>query len=471
MADSKYFNVVTDLGLSLIEDAYNNGTKVNITQMALGDSGGSYVTPDSSMTALTGEFGREDIHESNHAEYLIYVYVYVSAEHAGNTVREFGLYDDLGNLIVYGAYPESLIPDEASSDYIQLEIEVRVDLVNAESVIVTVNPLYPQATETEAGIAKIINEADVDAGTDDSKILTIKKLLMRTASDVRAGVVQLSNKLDGEDKTKAATEWALSQLKSAIDGLWKPVDASETVKGIAQIANSGDITSGTNDSKMLTIKKMLMRTATLARAGVVQLSESTSGSSNLKAATEKAVGIAKTTADNAQTTADSKWLAKDASTTEKGILMLSHNTDGTDQTKAASEYALGLLNQEVNNNLRWVQVAAGNFTDTYAVVNQGKTKRGTIQADLDKSATDETYKRFRTGVFRIDIERTGAFEFSDASAAYHGASAESIRESQRLNETVYIEFDLYTWAGGVVDTGDHTAVYSSFYIYELQSGD
>ena len=260
-------------------------------------------------------------------------------------------------------------------------------------------------------------------------------------------------------------------------------DASETVKGIAMIANSGDITSGNDDSKMLTIKKMLMRTATLSRAGVVTLSESTSGSSNLKAATEKAVGIAKSTADDAQTTAnsaqeaanraqqtaDSKWTAQDATTTQKGILMLSHETDGDDQTKAASEYALGQLNEKVVSKLRWVEVASGQFDDSYPVVNQGKTKRGTIQVELPKSQTDETYKRFRTGVFRIDIERTGAFEFEDASSAYHGASAENIRESQRLNETVYLEFDLYTWASGVKDTGIHSAVFSHYYIYELQN--
>lgn len=468
MADPKYYNVVTDVGLALIEDAYNNGTKVNITQMALGDSNGGYVAPDKTFTSLVNEFGREDIHESNHAEYLIYVYVYVSAERAGNTVREFGLYDDLGNLIVYGAYPESLIPDEISSDYIQLEIEVRVDLVNAESVTVTVNPLYPQAKETEAGIAKIINATDVDAGTDDSKFLTIKKLLMRTASDVRAGVVQLSNKLDGEDKTKSATEWALGQLKSAIDNLWAPVDASETVKGIAQIANSEDITSGTNDSKMLTIQKMLMRTATLARAGVVQLSESTSGSSNLKAATEKAVSIAKITADNAQTaannaqnTADSKWLAKDASTTEKGILMLSHKTDGTDQTKAASEYALGLVEDIAqdalaNGGLQYVLVDSGTCDIPLKNSVQG-TYSGTITTGLSVAG-----RRHHTNRFKVTLKTDGPVESSTPSSCYWGGYV-VCREFTRWSGTPMLELDVYAYGTGIV-----SGTFTGYEVWELR---
>ncbi|ENH0540542.1 phage tail protein [Vibrio parahaemolyticus] len=169
----EYYLVVTDLGLSLIEDAYNAGTQVNITQMALGDSNGAYVEPDVTFTALVNEFGREDISESIAGENLIDVIVYVSSMHAGQTVREFGLYDDGGNMIVYGAYPESLVPSVASSEYIQLEIEARVNLTNAESVNVTVNPYIPYATETTAGVVIISNKYD---GDSDTKVVTEKAL-------------------------------------------------------------------------------------------------------------------------------------------------------------------------------------------------------------------------------------------------------------------------------------------------------
>ncbi len=172
MSDT-YYLVVTDVGLDLIETAYNNGTQVNITQMGLGDSNGAYVAPDVTFTELVNEFGREDIHESISGEGLIDVIVYVGAAHAGKTVREFGLYDDAGNLIVYGAYPDSLVPDETTSEYIQLEIEARVYLTNASSVNVTVNPYIPYATETTAGIVIISNKYD---GDSETKVVTEKAL-------------------------------------------------------------------------------------------------------------------------------------------------------------------------------------------------------------------------------------------------------------------------------------------------------
>ncbi|MCE7729605.1 phage tail-collar fiber domain-containing protein [Vibrio campbellii] len=239
MADNKHYMVVTDLGLSLIEDAYNAGTKVNLVAMALGDSNGAYVEPDSTFTSLVNEFGREDIHEGNSGEYLIDVISYVGVRHAGKTVREFGLYDDADNLIAYGAYPESLVPDVGSSEYIQLEIEARVDLANASAVTITVNPIYPYATEAEAGIIKIIKEAEVtetdESKVDDSKALTLFKLLKRKATDKLAGVMRFSTKteaIEGDINSVALSpnsglELLKSRISSALNGTREDYALSE----------------------------------------------------------------------------------------------------------------------------------------------------------------------------------------------------------------------------------------------------
>ncbi|TNZ87694.1 hypothetical protein CGK40_23230 [Vibrio parahaemolyticus] len=212
MMTETYSAVVTELGASLIEDAYNNSTIVNITQMAIGDSNGAYVEPNPAFTSLVNELGREDIHESGTVGHLIHVYVYVTSKFAGDTIREFGLYDDANNLVVYAAYPESLVPDAASGEYIQLEIECIVDLENAEVVNIVVNPIYPHATELEAGIAKIATKELVDEGEDDSAFLTIKKLLLRTASLLQAGVVKLSSATDSNSEEEAATPKAVNEV-------------------------------------------------------------------------------------------------------------------------------------------------------------------------------------------------------------------------------------------------------------------
>ncbi len=235
-----YSAVVTNLGTSLIEDAYNNSSIVNITQMAIGDSNGAYVEPNPAFTSLVNELGREDIHESSTVGHLIHVYVYVTSKFAGETIREFGLYDDANNLVVYAAYPESLVPDAASGEYIQLEIECIVDFENAEVVNIVVNPIYPHATELEAGIAKIVSEADVDNDEEDSKFLTIKKLLKRAATTVKAGVARFSTSAEAINGTDVTTmlnpsvglALLKSRISSALDGTRTDYSASESALGL-----------------------------------------------------------------------------------------------------------------------------------------------------------------------------------------------------------------------------------------------
>ncbi len=82
--------------------------------------------------------------------------------------------------------------------------------------VLLVSPLHQEsinlATETVAGIAKLVTEAQVTEGTDDSAILTMKKMLMRTASTAQAGVVQLSSALDGSGENIAATQKAINDV-------------------------------------------------------------------------------------------------------------------------------------------------------------------------------------------------------------------------------------------------------------------
>ncbi|NAW59645.1 MULTISPECIES: phage tail-collar fiber domain-containing protein [unclassified Vibrio] len=169
--------VVTDVGLAKLDAAYQAGEKVIIREIALGDSNFEYVEPNTAFTQLVNEFGRQDINEGNTTDRWIHALVYVdSTRFAGESVWEFGLYDDEGDMIIYSSYVPSLVPD-IGQDYIQLEIECSVDLYNASAVTLEVTPIYPQATERERGIAKIATVEDVTTGTDDEKILTVKKLM------------------------------------------------------------------------------------------------------------------------------------------------------------------------------------------------------------------------------------------------------------------------------------------------------
>ena len=85
------------------------------------------------------------------------------------------------------------------------------------------------ATETSAGIAKIATQTEVNAGVDDSKIVTSNKLKARLDS-LLAGIT--------------STYVKLTQL------------ATETIKGISQIATQTEVNAGVDDSKIVTSKKL-----------------------------------------------------------------------------------------------------------------------------------------------------------------------------------------------------------------------
>lgn len=52
---SKYYSVVTDIGNKLMAAALAEGTKLSISEIAVGDGNGAYYQPDPEMTVLKND--------------------------------------------------------------------------------------------------------------------------------------------------------------------------------------------------------------------------------------------------------------------------------------------------------------------------------------------------------------------------------------------------------------------------------
>ncbi|WP_341495768.1 phage tail protein [Photobacterium damselae subsp. damselae] len=217
-----YYAIVTTKGQDLINKAYNEGKVVNLVDMAIGDSNGSYVAPDPSFTALAHEFGRQPLEAGEVYDAAISAAITVKPDYAGNTVREFGLYDDAGNLIIYGSYPESLIIDNSGSSYMQLKITVNMYIVNASAVNIIVNPTIPYATEEEPGIVEQATAEEVKAGVDNERYVTPKNLhevLPEKATEDRQGIVEQATKdetIGGSDNERYVTPKHLMELLNLV---------------------------------------------------------------------------------------------------------------------------------------------------------------------------------------------------------------------------------------------------------------
>lgn len=188
---SELSGVLTDLGAQLIEEAYQAGQVITLTEMGLGDGGGSDVNVSPDVTALVGEFHRQAL-DSGVAEdaALGGAINYVPEnEDRGKWVRELGMYDDAGNLIVYGATPLAQIPINPNLG-VQFIISAAVPIEYVDSVVVVVNPegsatredleehersrRHPAAEEGQQGMIPLATQEMVAEGDDHASALTPK---------------------------------------------------------------------------------------------------------------------------------------------------------------------------------------------------------------------------------------------------------------------------------------------------------
>lgn len=110
---AKYFAILTNQGAARLANAAALGTKLNLTQMAVGDANGMLPTPDPAQTKL---FNQKRIAPLNlltvdpaNTSQIIAEQI-IPENEGGFWIREIGLYDDAGVLIAVANCPETYKP-------------------------------------------------------------------------------------------------------------------------------------------------------------------------------------------------------------------------------------------------------------------------------------------------------------------------------------------------------------------------
>ena len=292
----KYKAVLTKIGAAKIAAATAGGTKINLTQMAVGDGGGTLPTPDSAQTKLINEKHRAALNkvivDPKHKNYLVAELV-IPPEIGGCWMRELGLYDEVGALIAVSNMAESYKPllSEGSGRAQTLRMVVIVSDMD------TVNLLIDSSTvlATQEYVDEKLLEHEQSRRHPDA---TLKE----------KGFTQLSNAINSESEALASTPKA--------------------VKVVYDLANA----------------KYTAQDASTAQKGIVQLSSATNSTSETLAATPKAI---KTAYD----LANGKYTAQDATTVQKGIVQLNSATNSESETQAATPKAIKAANDNANGRL------------------------------------------------------------------------------------------------------------------------
>ncbi|HBJ2809765.1 TPA: phage tail protein [Salmonella enterica subsp. enterica serovar Typhimurium] len=247
--DNEFYTLLTDRGMARIASALADKKQLHLQKMAVGDGGGQYYEPIASQTKLRHEVWRGEMNTltvaPNNPNWLIAELV-LPEDVGGWYVREVGVFDDEGELIAIGKFPESYKPLLPGGCGKQVCIRLIMEVSNTTAVTLTVDPSIVLATRDY-----------VDTRLDEHEHSTNHP----DATLTQKGFTQLSNATDSDDETKAATPKAVKAAMAEARNhthTWNQItgvpDGTLTQKGIVKLNSATDSTSTTEAATPSAVK-------------------------------------------------------------------------------------------------------------------------------------------------------------------------------------------------------------------------
>lgn len=171
----KYYSVVTDIGNARMTEALANGTKVIITEIAVGDGSGEFYQPEPSATALKNEVWRGPINScrvSSQADNIMIINGIIPGEVGGFTVREMAVFTSEGEMLAISntpATPKVTIVDGIINE---LSLALEIVLLNKNVINLLIDPTVVTATKQDINEIwdYLHSNGRVFIGTDESKL-------------------------------------------------------------------------------------------------------------------------------------------------------------------------------------------------------------------------------------------------------------------------------------------------------------
>lgn len=150
---AKFFAILTNQGAALLANATALGTKLNITQMAVGDGNGALPTPDATQTKLVNQKRIAPLNmlsvDANNTSQIIAEQV-IPENEGGFWIREIGLYDDNGVLIAVANCPETYKPQLLEGSGRTQTIRMVLIVSSTAAVTLKIDPSVVLATRQYA---------------------------------------------------------------------------------------------------------------------------------------------------------------------------------------------------------------------------------------------------------------------------------------------------------------------------------
>ncbi|AGH75407.1 DNA inversion product [Edwardsiella piscicida C07-087] len=209
---AKYLAILTNQGAARLANAAGLGTKLNLTQMAVGDANGALPTPDPAQTKLINQtriapLNLLTIDPANPSQ--IIAEQIIPENEGGFWIREIGLYDDDGILIAVANCPETYKPQLQEGSGRTQTIRMVLIVSSTSAITLKIDPSVVLATRQYVDDKVIEVKSYVD-----SKLSTHEQSRNHPdATTAAKGFVQLSSDDNSAAEDKAATPAAVKKVR------------------------------------------------------------------------------------------------------------------------------------------------------------------------------------------------------------------------------------------------------------------
>lgn len=210
---TKYFAILTNQGAARLANATMLGTKLNITQMAVGDGNGTLPTPDPAQTKLINQTRIAPINslsvDANDAGQIIAEQI-IPENEGGFFIREIGLYDDDGILIAVANCPETYKPLLAEGSGRTQTIRMILVVSSTSAITLKIDPSVVLATR------KYVDDAVIEVKNYADELMRNHEQSRNhpDATTTAKGFTQLNSSVTDDRETQSATPKA---VKIAMD--------------------------------------------------------------------------------------------------------------------------------------------------------------------------------------------------------------------------------------------------------------
>ncbi len=272
---SEFYAIITNEGLKNLVDSKALGENISLTHFAVGDGLGDYYEPQADQTSLHNELYRAELNQVyNDPDYpsQIIIEATIPEETGGFYIREVGIFDENENLFAIAKYPITYKPENEDGSGKDLYIRMTLAFSSTANINIYTNPYNSAASIKMLDDYALKNLSNVDAEykshqqwenlqggseTERYHLTQIQNLLVESLkqlinSDNQNKSIAINS--DGTAITTKSIEDVCNALLTAyaLKDFSNVADATESIKGIIQLATNTEALAGTNDAKAIT---------------------------------------------------------------------------------------------------------------------------------------------------------------------------------------------------------------------------